>query len=39
MNVTDPLEDGSEEHPFDKIQEGIDAAAIWRFARLPPALT
>ena len=24
--VSDPLEDGSEEHPFDAIQEGIDAA-------------
>ncbi len=25
--VSDPLEDGSPEHPFDAIQEGIDAAA------------
>jgi len=25
--ISDPLEDGSEEHPFDAIQEGIDAAA------------
>jgi len=25
-NVADPLEDGSIDHPFDKIQEGIDAA-------------
>jgi hypothetical protein len=26
-SVSDPLEDGSAEHPFDAIQEGIDAAA------------
>jgi parallel beta-helix repeat protein len=26
-SVSDPLEDGSSEHPFDAIQEGIDAAA------------
>ncbi|MEM2185301.1 MAG: right-handed parallel beta-helix repeat-containing protein [Candidatus Methanomethylicia archaeon] len=25
-NVNDPLENGSREHPFDKIQEGINAA-------------
>ena len=25
-NVSDPDEDGSPEHPFDAIQEGIDAA-------------
>ena len=25
-SVSDPLEDGSSEHPFDAIQEGIDAA-------------
>jgi hypothetical protein len=25
--VSDPLEDGSAEHPFDAIQEGVDAAA------------
>jgi hypothetical protein len=25
-SVSDPLEDGSENHPFDAIQEGIDAA-------------
>jgi hypothetical protein len=25
--ISDPLEDGSPEHPFDAIQEGIDAAA------------
>ncbi len=24
--VSDPMEDGSQEHPFDEIQEGIDAA-------------
>ncbi len=24
--ISDPLEDGSQEHPFDAIQEGIDAA-------------
>ncbi|MCP4710472.1 MAG: hypothetical protein GY869_17760, partial [Planctomycetes bacterium] len=27
--VSDPLEDGSVVHPFDTIQEGIDAAADW----------
>jgi len=26
-SVSDPLEDGSAEHPFDAIQEGIDAAS------------
>lgn len=26
-NVSDPLEDGSSEHPFDSIQEAVDAAA------------
>ena len=26
-NVSDPKEDGSAEHPFDSIQEAIDAAA------------
>ncbi len=26
-DVTDPAEDGSIEHPFDAIQEAIDAAA------------
>lgn len=26
-NVDDPLEDGSLQHPFDRIQEGVDAAA------------
>ena len=26
-NINDPFEDGSWEHPFDKIQEGIDAAS------------
>jgi len=27
-NVSDPLEDGSESHPFDRIQEALDAAAL-----------
>jgi len=26
-NIDDPLEDGTIDHPFDKIQEGIDAAS------------
>ncbi len=26
-SISDPLEDGSAEHPFDEIQEGVDAAA------------
>jgi hypothetical protein len=26
LTISDPLEDGSLEHPFDAIQEGIDAA-------------
>ncbi|HZE89122.1 MAG TPA: hypothetical protein VE404_06215, partial [Verrucomicrobiae bacterium] len=26
-NVSDPLEDGSPDHPFDRIQEAIDAAS------------
>lgn len=26
-DVSDPLEDGSEDHPFDSIQEGIDAVS------------
>lgn len=27
-DVSDPLEDGSESHPFDRIQEALDAAAL-----------
>ena len=27
--ISDPDEDGSIDHPFDSIQEGIDAAIIW----------
>ena len=27
-NVSDPDEDGSPQHPFDAIQEGIDAAQV-----------
>ncbi len=30
-NAADPLEDGSMSHPFDTIQEGIDAAGIGDF--------
>ena len=26
-DVSDPLEDGSEDHPFDEIQEGVDVAS------------
>ena len=31
--ISDPLEDGSAEHPFDGIQEGIDAAGPARINR------
>ncbi len=32
--VSDPLEDGSPEHPFDAIQEGIDAASAGNTVRV-----
>ncbi len=28
-DISDPLEDGSQEHPFDAIQEAIDVAVDW----------
>ncbi len=33
-NVSDPLEDGSEEHPFDTIMEAIDAAVAGEGVRV-----
>ena len=34
--VSDPLEDGTEAHPFDAIQEGVDAASTGDTVRVAP---
>ena len=36
-SISDPLEDGSEDHPFDAIQEGIDASNHGDEIRVAPA--
>jgi len=32
--ISDPLEDGSAEHPFDAIREGMDAAVNWDYVEI-----